>query len=433
MSSPHNNHLDETSDSTSGRSAAIEACFFGLLLVFLVAYGSLLPTLQHLIDEGTNIYAAKLIQQGLIPFRDFIYHQPPLYIYTLALLPTDHFVWGRALSLAATCGAGRVIFEIAKSLMPEGAPGALFPVALFYFAALQYYGILALPNACMVFFALLGAWWTIDRGRVVLGGAAIVVSVLFKPIAIPIIFALACALASRRDRWSDLLPFVATVGSGAVLSYVALHIGTDGAFTDLIYLQAVRYADSSVYELLKGLPMLRADLEPWTSREMNLLIHLDWLRSPDPLLALLLLPGVWVALRAGVVTRESLVLWITWLTFSVLSVIYVWDVSWPHYHVLYLPPLSLLGGLFLHVVARQSRMFAVVVVCLCITYASAGLLVNHWRQRDYTEVLALARERAPLLTFDATLNVLSRSESPCGLLDYLAQRSPAFQGDRFAH
>ena len=241
-----------TSGSSSCRRAWIEAGFFGLLLVFVMAYGSVLPSIQHMIDEGTNIYAAKLIQQGLVPFRDFIYHQPPLYIYALSLLPTDHFIWGRALSLAATGAAGRVIFEIAKGLLPENAPAALFPVALFYFAALQYYGVLVLPNACMLFFALLAAWWTLDRRRVVLGGVAIVVSVLFKPIAIPLIFALIIALMTRRDRWSDLPPFIVTVGAGAILSYAVLHIGTDGAFTELVYLQAVRYSDASVYDLLKA-------------------------------------------------------------------------------------------------------------------------------------------------------------------------------------
>ena len=418
--------------SAAPRSAPVEAGFLALALVFVGFGASLLPSLQHLVDEGTNVYAARLIQQGQVPFRDFFYHQPPLHLALLALLPTDHIVWGRAASLLATALSGRVLFEIARGLFPVASPAALLPVALFYFAALQAYGSMALPNAWMLLFALLAAWLTLDRERVVGGAAAMVVAVLFKPIAIPLIFALLLALASVPARRREVVPLAATIGAGALLSYAVLHLTSDGAFSDLVRLQAARYADETLLDILKGLPLLRDALLPWSSPVLNVLYHRHWVTSADLVLVLLALPGIWLFVRGNRVGRGAALLWPCWWLFSVLGVIYLWDVSWDHYHVLYLPPLALFGGFALAALARRGLPGRIATVGLCVAFGVANLVTTWQKRQDYAPVLALRGTEAPLLTFDTTLNVLSATESPCGLLDYLAQRSPAFLGEPFA-
>jgi hypothetical protein len=427
------------------RPLAEEVGFAAVLAAFLATHAVLLPSLQHLIDEGTNVYAARLIQHGQVPFRDFFYHQPPLYLYLLAWLPTDHIAWGRGLSLLATCGSGRVVFEVARGLRVGGAVGGaaagsatgavtpLAAVALFWFAALQYYGMLALPNACMLLFALLGAWLAVHRRQPVAGAAALVAAVLFKPIAIPVIFAVLAALAAAPARRRDALPFAAVIGAGAIASWGALHLLSGGTFTDLLRLQADRYAGRTVLDVLRAMPQLRADLEGVGSPELNLLMHVEWLTSGDLLLWVALVPGAWAAWRGTArFPREDAVLWSAWLLLCAASFLLVWDVSWTHYHLLYLPPLALFAGSWLAGLAARGPIARVAVVVLGVLFAAAGVAKLADRQRDYAPVLALRGETRPLLTFDATLNVLSRTDSPCGLLDYLAQGAPGFYGETFA-
>jgi len=267
----------------------------------------------------------------------------------------------------------------------------------------------------------------------VAGAAALVVAVLFKPIAIPVIFAILAALAAAPARRRDTLPFALVIGAGASVSWAALHAMSDGAFTDLLRLQAARYAGASVLEVLQGLPQLRGDLEGVTSPTLNLMMHLEWLTSADALLWLAAVPGAWAAWRgASRFPREAAVLWSAWLALSIASFLFVWDVSWTHYHLLYLPPLSLFAAAWLARLAARGRAGRIAVALGCVAFAALGIAKLHTRQQDYGPVLALRGETRPLLTFDATLNVLSRTESPCGLLDYLAQGAPGFYGEAFA-
>jgi len=80
-----------------------------LLLLFVGTHAGQLGSLQHVIDEGVNVAAARRIQAGEQPFRDFVYHQLPLHLYALALLPTDHFWYGRLISLAWVSVSGATL------------------------------------------------------------------------------------------------------------------------------------------------------------------------------------------------------------------------------------------------------------------------------------------------------------------------------------
>jgi len=54
------------------------------------------------------------------------------------------------------------------------------------------------------------------------------------------------------------------------------------------------------------------------------------------------------------------------------------------------------------------------------------------RLRDYSAVIELRGERSPLLAFDPTVNVLSRTELACGIQAPFTQRLPGFLGEAFA-
>ena len=54
------------------------------------------------------------------------------------------------------------------------------------------------------------------------------------------------------------------------------------------------------------------------------------------------------------------------------------------------------------------------------------------RQRDYTPVVALRAQRAPLLAFDPTVNVIARADLACGVQDFFTQRLPDSLGAAFA-
>lgn len=93
--------------------------FLTLLAAFVGLHAGELGELQHLIDEGVNVVSARRIQGGEQPYRDFIYHQLPTYLFTLSLLPTDHLWYGRLLSTPALRPPLRILRPVFRSFSPS--------------------------------------------------------------------------------------------------------------------------------------------------------------------------------------------------------------------------------------------------------------------------------------------------------------------------
>lgn len=402
-----------------------------LLSVFVSAHAFELDELQHLIDEGVNVVAARRVQQGELPFRDFLYHQMPTYVFTLSLLPTDYIWYGRLLSMLWLAFSGGLLFAVARRF-GEGALAA----GLFLFAGMQYYGLLALPNAPMLGFALASVWLVFygSRPRLVAGALCLAISILYKPLTLVVFLAALAALLSSPSRRRQALPFVLWLGLFGLLAWGAFHVASEGAFTDLLRQQWSRYSNRSGLDLLReGIPAIRPALANLTPLTMNLLLLGKAYASFDALLVLASLAGLSTVWRSASTLRvEDKVLWTTWLVLAPLFSLFVWDLSWEHYHLLDFPPLCLFSALWIRRVAAGSAVRTAGASALLLGYALAGLLATRGRLRDYSAVLELRGESAPLLAFDPTVNVLSRTELACGLQDPFTQRLPGFLGDAFA-
>ena len=111
----------------------------------------LLGNLEYAFDEGVYIQQARLVLAGQLPYRDFFSHQTPLYPLTLAAVaaPAPDALWlYRLPSSLATALCGVVVHRIALRLTTN--LGALVAALLFFTAPLQYFDLVAMPNALML-------------------------------------------------------------------------------------------------------------------------------------------------------------------------------------------------------------------------------------------------------------------------------------------
>jgi hypothetical protein len=108
--------------SLAGRDAGAWL-LFGL---FLACGVPLLGSLEHNFDEGVYIQQALLIQQGKFPFRDFFYHQTPMFPFSLAavgVIAPHSILPYRAFSLLATALAGVFVYRRAPLRAAPLGPG----------------------------------------------------------------------------------------------------------------------------------------------------------------------------------------------------------------------------------------------------------------------------------------------------------------------
>ncbi|MDJ0865623.1 MAG: hypothetical protein QNK03_05905 [Myxococcota bacterium] len=409
----------------------------------LAAWGGVaalaLASLTHNVDEGANIYAARLVQQGQAPFRDFFYHQPPLYVFSLALLPTSHFVYGRLLSLLAAVVVGRLLFRLAGRIFGATSWLPLLVLALYCAAGLQVFHLLALPGAPMLAFAVAGCWWLLSRpegvGAALGAGACLALSILFKPLTLAVAVALAAALAVDPRQRRRLVPFGLSLAGVGLAGWGAFHLASDGAFTELLFVQGARYAEPSVaVRMWQSLPGLPGDM-PTSPSGLTLVFYaLAFRGSLDVLLVAGAVAGVWVLWRrAPAVPPGEKLFWTAWPVLALLFSFTLWGVSKEHYHVLYLPPLALLSAFGVARFAAPGGWRRGVAACACAAVMGAGVLSLSARRQDYRAALALRGESAALLAFDPTINVLSETEVACGvLLFWLPPYRPQLEGDEAA-
>ena len=417
-------------EGASGRGTTLAAA--GSAAAF-VAYGLLrLRDLEYNFDEGVYIAQARLVLGGLRPYADFFYHQTPLYLYTLAGFAApapDSLVPYRLLSLLATAGTGLFVYAMARRLL---APvPAVFALILFYTAPLQFYDMLALPNAVMLCLATAGTWFLgFRRGAAsaALGAALLVLAILEKPIALPLAAAVGIATIADRTRWYDALWAAVVATSTGLCAWLLFDRMSGGAFTDLLRLQAGRFASKSGFELMLGYPPFQQRVREaglHSARAWNLYEHARSLLLPGPFgnLHLVLLaalgqihvarhpPPAWVGRRLMITA-----LWALPFLFSV----FVWEPVWDHYFVQYLPALALLGGAGLQMLWETPRLpwlargAGITVLVLGV---AGGVSHVEARTADYTLVPHAQSPGERWLTFDPFLTFVAGAEPACGLID----------------
>ena len=409
-----------------------------LLVVFVLVHGSALGVLQHNVDEGSNVYGARVIQEGGAPFRDFFYQQPPLHLYVLALLPTDHFVHGRALSLLAAAASGLLIFWLARPWTGATSRGPLLALGLFSTAGLQYFDLLAMPTSLMLASALLAVWILAAQPsrawRSALAGVVLAASVCFKPLAIAVYPAVVAWLLVEK-RYTHLLLFTAGAGALGLLAWAAFDLASDGAFTELVRMQSQRLGSGSQVDVLRQVPGMREWVGSAGPRGLSLRMHMETLWHPGNLLVGAAgLPGLVVLWRSKGVALAWKTLWSVWLASSLFFAFFVWDVAYHHYHVLYLPPLAMTGALLLEALAARLA-GRPVVRGVVAGFVGVGMLLGvistQGARQDYSQVTALRGESRALMAFDATVNVLSRTAVGCGVSQFpLPPYGPVLSGEK---
>ncbi len=401
----------------------------------------LLETLEYAFDEGLYIQQARLVLAGQLPYRDFFSHQTPLYVLSLAgvAAPAPDALWlYRLPSILATALCGVAVHRIALRLT---TPLAAFAGALLFFVApLQYFDLVAMPNALMLLtstggFALV--WFGRRRLAIGLGALLFAVSILLKPIAVSTALATGIALAARRERWPDLL--VATLAGGAAmaLAWVVFDVLSGGAFTELLWLQATRHGEGGGFELMQQYTSVARAVErhgissvvAWNVRDhVTTFFAAPQAKSMFPLAGLALAGQVLVWTPRGDSLRDprlALTLW--WavpLAFSIL----VWDPTSQHYFVQYLPAFAVLAAILLAWLWERPVWRLAARACAAAAVASAvvmGPLLILERRSDYAQLPRPGEAGESWLLFDPFLNFATGTEPACGLIDPFNVYGPA--------
>lgn len=398
-------------------------------------------------DEGVYIQQARLVLSGELPYRDFFGHQTPLYPLALAAFASpapEALAAYRLLSVLATAACGVAVHRIALAL--TGPVAAFSGALLFLTTPLQYFGLVAMPNAVMLA-ASTGGFALVcfgrGRGEIVAGALLFGLAVLLKPIAISTALAAAVVLAARRHRWPDL--WLATFAGATCLgaAWLVFDRLSDGAFTELLQLQALRHAEGGGFELMRRYDAIGGPLERQgigSALGWNALNHA---RTFLPLalgnrtfpLTLLAAGGLWLLWRRPADddlprphAREHRLALTLWLGVPLVFSLVVWDPAFQYYFVQYLPPLALLAAISVERLYRSAsrrrgvRSLVVLGVAAC---ALAGASQIHARQSDYTRVAQPRQPGEPWLLFDPFLNFVSGTEPGCGLIDPFNVYGPA--------
>jgi len=389
----------------------------------------MLESLEYVFDEGVYIQQARLVLAGQLPYRDFFNHQTPLYPLTLATVVAsapDALWLYRLPSILATALCGVAVHRIARRLTTE--PGALAGALLFFTAPLQYFGLVAMPNALMlvtstVAFALV--WYGSRRVTVALGALLFAISILFKPIAVSAALAAGIALAARRDRWPDLLVATLVGGVSMAFAWALFDVLSDGAFTELLWLQATRHAEGGGFELMKQYESIGGPLEgqgissalAWNIRNHALtFLPFSLMNRTFPLTLFALAGQILVWSRHGERFHDQRLALTLWWAVPLAFSIFVWNPAFQYYFVQYLPPLAVLAAIFLAWLWERPRARALIVAAVAAV-AMAGPWQITVRQNDYTLLARPEDADESWLLFDPFLNFVSGTEPACGLVD----------------
>jgi 4-amino-4-deoxy-L-arabinose transferase-like glycosyltransferase len=408
-------------------------------LAFGIYAASLLTSLGYNFDEGVYIQQVRLMLDGQRPYIDFFYHQTPLYPFTLMAAgwfsPDSLFAY-RLPSLIATVLCGILVYRIARPMMPWGA--ALFAALIFYFAPLQYFGLLALPNALMSFFATAGVYlvWFRPNEQArqqaplvsTLAGLLLGASILYKPLSLPIALAVGMAvLLSRqaRSRAIWLIVGAASIGFG---TWALFHWTSGGQFTQVLELQAARYSGQSGFDVMSGFEPFRQAMEQrgvdspfgWNLAEHKFAFLAPAPHANLPVAAMALAGQLILWSRWGARASPHRLVLSLWWALPFVFCLVVWEPSWDHYFVLYLPPLSILAALFVWRLwsARKARHVARIIVVLLTVYVTVvGTGILWARRLDYDSLAKPAQANESWLLFDPFLNFVTGTRPACGLID----------------
>ena len=419
--------------SLAGRDAGAWL-LFGL---FLACGVPLLGSLDHNFDEGVYIEQALLIQQGKFPFRDFFYHQTPMFPFTLAaagFIAPHSIVPYRLFSLLATALAGVFVYRIALRFVPRR--WGLVAMLLFYLVPLQFYGLLAMPTAIMQLLVIAGialAFFSWRPLTVSCGIALCCLSVLYKPLSVAACVALGITLVVLPEQRRKLPWAALTVILVAVAACGFFQLISDGAFMKMVSLQAGRIVTNTGFEKMMEYEPFRKIAEAkgvstsfgWNLSEQVTTFTGMPFANGNLWLLLLGIGGLAVLWGPrGQRWRGRRLLLTLWLGLSAWATQYLWEPIWDHYCIQYVPPLAVLATIFLHswwTRAGAGRRTHAAIVTLVVLTAALGALGIVSRRGVNPDLLVErpAHTGEAWLTFDPFVNFATGTKPLCGLIDPL--------------
>jgi hypothetical protein len=118
-----------------------------------------------------------------------------------------------------------------------------------------------------------------------------------------------------------------------------------------------------------------------------------------------------------------------WIVVPFLFSLFVWEPAWDHYHLQYLPALSILTAVLCqHLLAGGRPLMRLVAKAGLVWTLAIGPLLTIGMLQDYGRVRRLRDDFQVLLSYDPLLLFVAGIEPACGVTDPLAQFSrPFFQ------
>jgi hypothetical protein len=310
---------------------------------------------------------------------------------------------------------------------------ALLAQLLFYTAPMQFYGLLAIPQAMMQLCCIAGIYLVFAferRAMLVLGSVLLVASLLYKPLSLSAAFALAMAIVFLRPQRPKAIWVLATGLVVGALVWVSFDGMSDGRFSRLLQFQSERFANKAGFDTAMQIGPFRdialgsgiTSAIAWNLNEHKRAFFAMFLLNGNSWLMLLAIAGLVSQLRRRATRWKDWNLLVTlWWAVPIFFSIFIWEPIWDHYFAVYLPPMAILGALAVHRLwaappRRRRRVIASVCVFGVVFFGTAYLSL---RRSDYTEALQGSQAGETWLTFDPFLNFITRTTPACGLVDPL--------------
>jgi hypothetical protein len=353
-----------------------------LLLLAFVAYAHKLGGVYvpHM-DEGTYLYAAKLVGEGEVPYRDFYLAHPPLMMYAFALpmqLSGDDVMFSRYLYMAVVLLSCIPLYLLTRGIAGSGAA--------FLAVALYGVGMVLLANSprsvrlepFLNVFVICALWVNFarpddPRGKL-LTGALAAAAVLVKLVAaIPLALLVLGDLLFRRPRFGLFLRgwSLAALGSLPVLALVAVALGgVSGFIDDVIVAQVDR----------PGLPLQ---------------LRIDNFRSAClrfPAIPFAVLASIWLIVRSPDWRLRTLALLILG---QVVLLIFAFKSSFNYYYLQILPEVAVVTAVVGAAVAgrlqpRFGKQALAVAGALMLLVLPLAYSFAYQRQEEHTKAAGAA-------------------------------------------
>jgi hypothetical protein len=319
-----------------------------------------------------------------------------------------------------------------------GAPAALVAMVFFYAAPLQRFGMLALPTALMVSLACFGLYSVLFRPPsarttrwVVAGALSLVLALMVSPTGFAAALTAGTLLLLLPAERSKIVPLVSTAFIACMVGWLLLHVASDGHFTEVVRLQASRFAHKRGFDAMLHYREFRRHVESrgvttaigWNLSELRLTYFSHFPVNMNLVPVLFGGLGAIVLVRRGLRGEVAPVLAlapILWLVLALGLTLFVLEPAWDHYFLQYLAPLSLLSAVFvdwLWSTGRATNLRRVAVALLLVAFAWLGMTLRPSDPAFYEHARALAGGHAPLVTFDPMINLLTNTEPGCGVID----------------